>query len=99
MTPKDLDPSELEANEGEALPPREVMSLISTSPTASLLPTDGAPTPDHGTDTAGSAPSSADDASHLTGVDADASAHSGDATPVAEDRSETFTSSDSASAT
>lgn len=88
--------------EGEPLPPREVMSLLTTggSLTPAALPVEGvgdagaAPAPD----TSGG-PAAGGQAGSLVDrfVDADASASESESVE-SEDRSETFSSSDSASA-
>ncbi|MEA2447280.1 MAG: hypothetical protein QOK47_917 [Actinomycetota bacterium] len=95
-----LTQQDIKDEKGDLLPDREVMSLISTSPSAPIMPgvqpigADGAADGAH--DAANDAPSSAHDTTSLTGTDADGSVSESDASSVADDRSETFTSSDSA---
>ena len=110
MTERDeLTEQELSASEATQLPDREVMSLIATDPTTgmgaeSVLPaydTSGTTGPASGaTDTAtGAADPTGTPAGNASSIaDADGSATEGEAIPVSEDRHETFSSSDSASA-
>ena len=98
--PKDLSADDLKREKGDLLPSREVMSLITTSPSAPVMPgvqpLDGAAGASEGANAANDAPSAANDTTSLTGTDADGSVSENDATPSAEDRNETFTASDSA---
>jgi hypothetical protein len=101
----ELTEQELSSNEATQLPDREVMSLIATDPTTgmgaeSLLPaydTSGTTGPAGGA-TGAADPTGTPAGEASTIADADGSATEGDATPVSEDRHETFSSSDSASA-
>ena len=86
---------ELDRQKGEALPDREVMSLL-VDPTGVLPDAEVAAAPPADTATGASASGSGatEDATDL--AHADASASEGDATPTSEERSESYSNTDTA---
>ncbi len=85
----------LDVDDGSLLPDREVMSILPIEPTGTYPDLGAAgPTPDTSTGGTGSA---VDDSYRIAGTTADASG-SGEESVTSDDRSETISQSDSASA-